>query len=192
MNLTIIGATGMVGSCLITEALHRGHRVTAASRHPEPDSHREVRTLRVDATTGEGLNDAVTDADALVLSIRATPGQEDGLNLATQRVLDATAHHEVPVLIIGGAGALRSPNDPSRLLVDDPTYVPEAWKPLATAGIEQLRTCQTHPHAKWTYLSPPAILEPGERTGTYRRGTTTLLTADDGTSHISAEDLGHV
>lgn len=38
------------------------------------------------------------------------------------------------------------------------------------------------------YLSSPAILEPGNRTGAYRRGTT-LLTAADGSSQISAEDL---
>ncbi|GAB3116661.1 hypothetical protein GCM10027055_26570 [Janibacter alkaliphilus] len=45
------------------------------------------------------------------------------------------------------------------------------------------------PDAAWAYLSPPALLEPGTRTGRYRRGTTTLLTAQDGKSWISAEDL---
>ncbi|MFI7669331.1 NAD-dependent epimerase/dehydratase family protein [Nocardia sp. NPDC049526] len=35
----------------------------------------------------------------------------------------------------------------------------------------------------------PALLEPGHRTGKYRRGTTTLITAADGASRISAEDL---
>ncbi|WP_408648234.1 NAD(P)-dependent oxidoreductase [Streptomyces gossypiisoli] len=39
------------------------------------------------------------------------------------------------------------------------------------------------------YLSPPALLEPGARTGRYRRGTDSLLTAPDGRSWISAEDL---
>ncbi len=39
------------------------------------------------------------------------------------------------------------------------------------------------------YLSPTAVLEPGERTGRYRRGTETLLLGADGKSRISAEDL---
>lgn len=38
-------------------------------------------------------------------------------------------------------------------------------------------------------VSPPALLEPGERTGTYRRGTNIPLADEDGTSLISVEDL---
>jgi putative NADH-flavin reductase len=37
--------------------------------------------------------------------------------------------------------------------------------------------------------SPPALLEPGVRTGRYRRGTDTLLVGAEGRSWISAEDL---
>ncbi|HET6289930.1 MAG TPA: hypothetical protein VFG15_24690 [Amycolatopsis sp.] len=33
------------------------------------------------------------------------------------------------------------------------------------------------------------MLEPGVRTGAYRRGTTTIVTAEDGSSGISAADL---
>lgn len=36
---------------------------------------------------------------------------------------------------------------------------------------------------------PPAVLEPGERTGRYRSGTGTLFLGADGESRISAEDL---
>lgn len=38
------------------------------------------------------------------------------------------------------------------------------------------------------HLSPPAVLEPGERTGRYRRRADTLLLGADGESRISAED----
>ena len=34
MNIALIGATGFVGSNVLEEALSRGHRVTALSRHP--------------------------------------------------------------------------------------------------------------------------------------------------------------
>jgi uncharacterized protein len=40
----------------------------------------------------------------------------------------------------------------------------------------------------WTYLSPSAFFEPGERTGNFRLGQDDLLTAADGKSHISMED----
>ncbi|MFC3454356.1 hypothetical protein [Amycolatopsis speibonae] len=58
----------------------------------------------------------------------------------------------------------------------------------AAAGTAQLQACEAHA-GDCVYLSPPAILEPGVRTGAYRRGTTTILAAADGSSRISAEDL---
>lgn len=66
---------------------------------------------------------------------------------------------------------------------------PAAWRAFADASTDQLRACERHADAAWSYLSPPALLEPGRRTGNYRRGTTTLLVGPDGTSRITAEDL---
>ncbi|MDR3082156.1 MAG: hypothetical protein LBV60_14735, partial [Streptomyces sp.] len=78
---------------------------------------------------------------------------------------------------------------PDLLVADNPAYVPAEWRAVAAAGIAQLRICHAHAGGDWVYLSPPALLEPGERTGRYRRGTDTLLTGADGQSWISAEDL---
>lgn len=107
----------------------------------------------------------------------------------TRTVLDVTAPLGIRVLVVGGAGALRSPGDHDLLVADNRAYVPAELKAVAAAGTAQLRTCQAHADADWVYLSPPALLEPGERTGRYRRGTDTLLTGADGRSWISAEDL---
>ena len=41
----------------------------------------------------------------------------------------------------------------------------------------------------WVYVSPPASLIPGERTGQYRLGADELLIDADGVSTISIEDL---
>jgi putative NADH-flavin reductase len=40
----------------------------------------------------------------------------------------------------------------------------------------------------WTYISPPALLEDGARSGTYRIGGDQLLTDANGTSRISLPD----
>jgi putative NADH-flavin reductase len=40
----------------------------------------------------------------------------------------------------------------------------------------------------WTFISPPALIAPGTRTGTFRVGKDSLLVDADGKSHISAED----
>ena len=40
----------------------------------------------------------------------------------------------------------------------------------------------------WTFLSPSALFEPGERTGKFRLGDDVLLADDEGKSWISMED----
>ncbi|MCW2913014.1 MAG: NAD-dependent epimerase/dehydratase [Actinomycetia bacterium] len=40
----------------------------------------------------------------------------------------------------------------------------------------------------WTYISPAAVIEPGERTGTFRLGGDQLLADAEGNSRITAED----
>ncbi len=41
----------------------------------------------------------------------------------------------------------------------------------------------------WTYFAPAALIEPGERTGTFRTGRDQLVAHDKGNSRISAEDF---
>jgi len=45
------------------------------------------------------------------------------------------------------------------------------------------------PGVDWTYLSPAATVEVGERTGRYRTGGDRLVVDEHGQSRISAEDL---
>ncbi len=40
----------------------------------------------------------------------------------------------------------------------------------------------------WTYFSPAAFIEPGERTGQFRLGGTRLVVNEQGESRISVED----
>jgi putative NADH-flavin reductase len=63
-------------------------------------------------------------------------------------------------------------------------------RPIALACVEQLAVCRaTDADVDWAYLSPAALLEPGERTGAYRKGTDELLVDGSGRSAISMEDL---
>jgi putative NADH-flavin reductase len=184
LTIAVLGATGMVGSRVITEAAGRGHRIRALSRKPVGDAP-NITPVPVDATDTDALREAVAGADAVVVAVRTNPVDEPFLVGTTVAVLDLG----LPVLVVGGAGVLRSPAEPDLLVADNPAYVPAGIRPVAAAGLAQLAACRAHPNRAWTYLAPPALLEPGERTGTYRRGTDTLLTAPDGRSWISAEDL---
>ncbi|MDA3649877.1 NAD(P)H-binding protein [Saccharopolyspora indica] len=186
MKITVIGATGMAGSRITAEAVRRGHHVTAVSRSGAPLP--GATAVRADVTDGERMRDLFAGADAIVGATRPAPGQEHVVGETTTALLDAATGADRRVLVVGGAGPLRTPGDPDRLVVDDPAYVAAEWRTIAAASVAQLEVCRAH-QADWTYLSPPAVLEPGERTGHYRRGGTTLLVGPDGTSRISAEDF---
>ena len=177
MRITVVGATGMVGAQVVAEATRRGHEVTAVSR-----------ANGVDAANRDQMRELLVDADVVVGATRPAPGQEHTVVETITSLLDAAAATGTRILVVGGSGPLRTPADPDRLVLDDPQFVPAQWRGFAEASLAQFSVCREHP-ADWTYLSPPAVLEPGHRTGGYRRGTTTLLTAPDGTSRISAQDL---
>ena len=187
----MLGASGMVGGAVVAEALRRGHRVEAVSRGPWPGpAHPRLREHALDVRReADRLDPVLAEADAAVLAVRFPPGRESLLAETTRGVLEAVARCGTRLLVVGGAGALRTPEDPGRLVVDDPARVPEAWRAVARASVEQLRVCRDRPELAWSYLSPPALLEPGERTGRYRRGGEVLLVAPDGASRITVPDF---
>ncbi|MBY8881501.1 NAD(P)-dependent oxidoreductase [Actinacidiphila acidipaludis] len=177
-------------------AVH-GASVSTTARAAAADATARVATPQATDRHAAPPNPVVPDPivpapivpDAVVVTVRTLPPDPDFLVATTRTVLDCAARHGMRVLVVGGAGALRSPDDPALLAADDPRYVPPEYRTVAEAGIAQLRACQAHGEADWVYLSPPADLRPGERTGRYRRGAGTLLTTAGGRSWISAEDL---
>ncbi|EHK87637.1 hypothetical protein SZMC14600_09958 [Saccharomonospora azurea SZMC 14600] len=185
MKLLVIGATGMAGSRVVGEALARGHEVTAVSRNggSMPPS---VTAVRADVTDVGRMTSLFAAADTVVCAIRPRRGEEP--SATTTALLDVAATTRTRVVVVAGAGPLRSPGRGDLLVVDDPRYVAPEWRAAAVTSVEQFRLCQAHP-ADCVYVSPAALLEPGVRTGHYRRGTDTLVVAPDGTSRISAEDL---
>lgn len=191
MRIAVFGATGMAGSAIVSEALNRGHHVVAGSRRPTATNANEERlTVRtVDVADPDAVDAVLADVDAAVLTIRLAPGKEARLAPLTCGVLDAAARHSTRLLVVGGSAPLRSPNHPDRLLIEDPEHVPEEWKAIAQASLDQFHTCKEHAYTGWVYLSPPAVFEPGDRTGSYQRGTRTLLTDADGASHITPPDF---
>jgi hypothetical protein len=111
--------------------------------------------------------------DAVVLAVRTVPVDEEFLVGTTRTVLDIAAELGIRVLVVGGAGALRSPDDSHLLVADNTAFVPAGVKAVAAAGIAQLRTCRSHAEADWVYVSPPALLEPSSTNSRLLGSTTT-------------------
>lgn len=184
MQIAILGATGRVGSRIADDALRRGHTVTAIARHAGALPDRPGLT-RLDADITDAANiaklaPALAGHDALVSAVRfAEAGPEPLLTLARQ-----SGVHRVAV--VGGAGSLYVA--PGVQLVDTSGF-PQAYKAEALAGRDFLNALQAEQELDWIFLSPSALLEPGERTGTYRVGKDELLADANGKSWISMEDF---
>lgn len=72
MNLTIFGATGGTGTCLIERALSAGDTVTAVVRDPARlaiPQHPRLRILTADVMDPDSITAAVTGADAVLTAV---------------------------------------------------------------------------------------------------------------------------
>ncbi|MGW7273185.1 NAD(P)-dependent oxidoreductase [Streptomyces sp. NPDC054864] len=193
MRITVFGAAGNVGSRVVTEALARGHEVTAVVRDPARfgELHPGATHRAGDAGVPEHVAELSAGQDLVVNATRPAPGREPEHAAISRALLVGLARVDgVRLLIVGGAGSLTVPGSGGVLAIDDPAYVPTAWRHIAGASNAQfdaVRTADTE--VDWTYLSPSALLEPGIRTGTYRLGADELIVDADGNSAISMEDL---
>ncbi|MEU2034322.1 NAD(P)-dependent oxidoreductase [Nocardia amamiensis] len=190
MRITVFGAAGDVGRRVVAEALAREHEVTAVVRDPA-----RATTVPAEALVRQGdasrLDDVVslsTGQDLVITATRPALGREHELPAVTSVLLAGLARTGVRLLVVGGAATLTVPGAGDVTLHETPDF-PAELRGIAQACADQLALCRADTAADWTYLSPPAELVPGERTGTYRLGTDELLARADGLSAISMEDF---
>ncbi|MGP9022446.1 NAD(P)-dependent oxidoreductase [Streptomyces sp. BR1] len=190
MRITVFGAAGNVGSRVVAEAVSRGHEVTAVVRDEArfPELHPGALPRTGDARNVEDAAELSAGQDLVITATRPAPGSEGDLVTATKGLLAGLAGTGVRVLLVGGAATLTVPGTGGATVVDDPDF-PAELRPIAQACTEQLEVCRAETGVDWAYLSPAALLEPGERTGTYRLGTDELLMDAEGRSSVSMEDL---
>jgi uncharacterized protein len=180
MKVVLFGASGMIGSRILQELVDRGHDVTAVVRTPEKITAAGVRALEGDVTDESTVASTIKGADAVISAYAPPPGHEEAIVKATQSLVAGLNQAGVKrLLFVGGAGSLEVA--PGVRLADAPNF-PEAFKAIALAH------CDVLSDLDWTYLSPAAFIQPGERTGKFRLGGTRLVTDEKGDSRISAED----
>ncbi|WP_100445655.1 NAD(P)-dependent oxidoreductase [Glycomyces xiaoerkulensis] len=188
MRIIVFGAAGNVGSVTVREAVARGHEVTAVVRGPDREVPAGAAVATGDAGDADRVASLCAGQDAAVSAVRPPTGREPLQADLTDAVLAGAAASGVRMLIVGGAATLTVP-DSGKAVLDDPRYIGEAWLAIAEAGAAQHRRCLEEGRADWTYLSPPAALAPGERSGRYRLGRDELLVDAEGVSGISTEDM---
>jgi putative NADH-flavin reductase len=185
MKVVLFGASGMVGSRILQELVDRGHDVTAVVRTPEKITTAGVRALEGDVTEESTVASTIKGADAVISAYAPPQGHEEAIVKATRSLVAGLNQAGVKrLLFVGGAGSLEVA--PGVRLVDTPNF-PEVFKAIARAHCDVLPVLKES-DLDWSYLSPAAFIQPGERTGKFRLGGTRLVTDDKGESRISAED----
>ena len=180
MSIALIGATGFIGSRILAELVSRGHEVTAIVRNPEKvPALAGVTPVKGDIFDKDGLASLIAGHEAVISSVHYLASDP-------QALLGAVKQSGVKCyLVVGGAGSLEVA--PGVKLVDTPEF-PAIYLDEARKGGAYLDLLKQEKTLDWTFLSPSAIIAPGERTGQFRLGLDELLVDGNGDSKISAED----
>lgn len=191
MKISIIGASGFVGSAVLIEALARNHHVTAIARDPEKITISHVHLV---FKRGDILNDdvsrLVSGNDAVISAYN--PGWNNpeiykdyikGSEALLQGVKQAGIKR---FLVVGGAGSLEI--SPGVQLVDRPDF-PAEWKQGALAARDFLNILRKEQHIEWTFLSPAILLQPGNKTNKFRLGTDQPVYDEKEECKITVADL---
>lgn len=157
MKIAVYGATGAIGSAIVSEATTRGHDVTRISRRGGGD-------LAGDALDPAFAADVAAGHDVIVSAIGPSRTEDDGTRFADSIANLVSTVGQRRLVVVGGAGSLTV--DGVRL-VDTPQF-PEIYKAEALKGADSLAVLRAATESvDWTYLSPAPVILPGERTGSY-------------------------
>lgn len=210
MHIGVIGATGTIGSRVVTEALGRGHRVTALTRDPSKisESRPGVTWAGVDVLDAASIAAVLPGLDVLISGFQPGNAAKDLADTLERSIADPTVHTAAArallkaleghprtrLIVIGGAGSLETA--PGVVLADDEDRLHETLDRVglpreyaaavrgARDGLNVLRTS----NRLWTYFSPAEDIAPGERTGRFRIGGDQAVRDAAGLSRVSAED----
>jgi len=191
MKIALIGASGFVGTAVLHEALNREHGVTGLVRHPQKlPEHAALTAVAADVYDVEALAKQIAGHDAVIHAFN--PGWDNADIRAlfirgTQAIYAAVKQAGVKrLLVVGGAGSLYVA--PGVQLIDTPDF-PAEYKEGAEGARQALDLLKAETRLDWSFISPPAHLHLGERSGQFRIGGEQLLMKDGEPAGISVADL---
>lgn len=191
-NVTLIGASGFVGTAILNELLARGHKVTAVVRNPEKIgvSNPNLAVVKADVTDTEALSETCKGRDAVISAYN--PGwtnpniYEDTLRNYPLILKAAKQSGVKRLLCVGGAGTLFCA--PGLRVVDSGAIPDAIMGGVKSLGEFYLNTLINEKDIDWVFFSPAGTLLLGQRTGKFRLGKDDLIVDENGNSRISVED----
>lgn len=191
-NIALIGATGFVGSAILTEALNRGFHVQGIVRNIEGINIKEKNfgALQADVMDTDRLSELLKGHDAVISAYNpgwSNPNIYEDTLKGYRSILDAVKKAGIQRFqMVGGAGSL--------FVAPNVTLISSGKIPLKLRpGIESLAKVLTdyllpEQELDWVFFSPAANLSNGTRTGEYRLGKDDMIFDSRGESEISVED----
>ncbi len=176
--------SGKTGSRILKELEARGHDVLAAVRNPDklPAG---VKSVRDDLSEVDRNAEIIAGADAVVSAYAPPENDTDQVIAVTARLIEAVRKAgSLRLIVVGGAASLEIA--PGLTLLAS-GHLPAEWVPIATSHAKVLGLLKSS-DINWTYFSPAAFFEPGQRTGKFRLGSDSLIADDKKQSRISMED----
>lgn len=175
MQIAVFGATGRTGVPFCRQALERGHDVVAHTRSPGklpfPD---EVTVVEGDVYAGEGVTEAVADADAVVSVLgQSENSPDDLLTVAGDHVLAAMGDAGVDRYVtLVGAGVRTEGESVSlggRVMGVLLKLLARSVLEDAAEHVDRVRRTDL----AWTVVRVPRLTE-GDPAGDYRAGDVAL------------------
>jgi uncharacterized protein len=187
MKIAILGATGWIGSHIVAEAVKREHEVVSIVRDPAKISDANTRIVQFDLQSVQNIASIINDVDVVMVSVGGRAmGNHQLVAETAKKIMAALDGRDTRIIWVGGAGSLEVA--PGVTLVSTPAF-PEEYKAEALAQAEALNVFKKSTNkAKWTFVSPAAVIYPGESEGQYRLGNHTFFTNADGESKVSVVD----
>ena len=157
MKIAVVAANGRVARKVITEAIKRGHDVTAFGRHEENNTDASNYIIKdiLDLTKEDLVGyDVVVDAFGTWAS--------ETMHLHTdtsQHLADLLENTNTRLLIVGGAGSLYTNKEHTETVSSGPDF-PHDWLPVANAMADALNKLRKRNDVHWTVAD-------GEASGKY-------------------------
>ncbi|MBF4501550.1 NAD(P)H-binding protein [Savagea sp. SN6] len=182
MRIAVVGATGRVGRLAVDEGVRRGYDITGFVR--DANKWLEAPVSLVEKDVLQLTKEDVESFDAVISAFGAEPGKESLFADVATHFIEILQGTKTRLIVVGGAGSLLIGNT---MLADTPDF-PEAFLPTAKGHERALRIFEASAGIDWTYVSPGALFEPGERTGHYATGGDEFFVNEAGESYASMED----
>ncbi len=184
-KIVVIGAGGRAGRRAVSEAVARGHQVTAVVRDPSRYSWPDIDGVTLvagDVTQADSVASAAAGHDAAInAAVRLDVSSTDFFVSGARALLDGLVRAGVGRLVLVGIGTTLE-TAPGVLVHDAPGF-PADGREFSLGHLAELEVFRsTITELDWVVLAPPPVVldDDAPRTGRYRTGGGQILAGGDG------------